>query len=119
MTESVGAAVDPALVRMVAELKQARHTAAQAKQRADDLAAQLRARLAENGTYDIGDFAVTVEPQVKFSEDIARTVLTAEQIAQCAVTRIDAAKAKDVLPPAVYRQCQAEHGVRKITVSAS
>ena len=65
--------------------------------------------------YAAGTLTITVSPNRRFDPVLAETTLPADVLAACQVTRIDPAKAKQILPPALYDQCLVDTGYR-ITV---
>jgi hypothetical protein len=75
--------------------------------------AQIKAKLGENlthGTYSVnGTPALTVSLGRRFDPVLAAEVLHPELAALCKVEVIDSTRAKAVLPPAVYRQCQRDN----------
>lgn len=72
--------------------------------------AQIKSKLAENhndGTYTInGKPVLSVATGHRFDPGLAAQVLPPELVALCQVTIIDSKRAKDLLPPALYTQCQ-------------
>lgn len=75
--------------------------------------AEIKAKLTGNltvGSYSInGKPALSVTPGRRFDPLLAATVLPAELAALCQATVIDSKRAKLVLPPALYQQCQREN----------
>jgi len=71
---------------------------------------ELKAKLTEHltyGSYTIGGKpALTISVGRRFDPTLAAQVLPAELIALCQVTIIDTKRAKEILPPAVFAQCQ-------------
>lgn len=65
--------------------------------------------------YAAGTLTITVSPNRRFDPVLAETTLPVDVLAACQVTRIDPAKAKQILPPALYDQCLVDTGYR-ITV---
>lgn len=68
------------------------------------------------GDYAEGNFKVSVQRNARFDPSLAKQVLSEEQFQEILVTKPDSAKAKDTLPPALYRQTQKE-SAPKVTVT--
>lgn len=68
------------------------------------------------GDYAEGNFKVSVQRNARFDPSLAKQVLSDEQFQEILVTKPDSAKAKDILPPALYRQTQKE-SAPKVTVT--
>lgn len=80
----------------------------------------LRQRLATllpMGTTKAGRHTVNVRVNKRFDVGTARSVLTLEELGACTDHIISASKAREVLPPERYAQCQAETGEPVVRVS--
>lgn len=65
--------------------------------------------------YNEGGVKIHLSPNVRWDEDTARERLSrvkngAYVISQLEVTKLDSAKAKEMLPPAIYKECGKSHG---------
>lgn len=76
----------------------------------------IRARIRAHGPGVVGDLRVHVTPQRRFSPVLAAELLTAEQLVEITETSLSGAKAKQVLPPALYEQLLCEIGEPRVTV---
>lgn len=92
-----------------------RQQAKEFEAQADALATEFF-RKRELGDYVEGDFKVSVQRNARFDAGLAKQVLSEEQFAEILVTRPDSNKAKEVLPPVLYRQTQKE-GAPKVSVT--
>lgn len=80
------------------------------EQRERDIKASIRALVPGPDTYQAGDVALTVSANRRFDAGLAERILPTELLDLCRVSKVDAAAAREVLPPAVYAQCMAEIG---------
>ncbi|MCA1696408.1 MAG: hypothetical protein LC749_17755 [Actinobacteria bacterium] len=82
---------------------------------------QLKAKIAENithGTYTInGKPALTVSTGHRFNPTLAAQILPPALATLCQVTTIDSKRAKAVLPPDLYAQCQKPNDNTTVTVN--
>lgn len=71
------------------------------------------------GKHHTGAGPITVSPNRRFNAEQAAAVLTEinpDLIPACSDTVISSAKAKAVLPPAVYERCMKQSGEHKVSV---
>lgn len=95
------------LVRRLAELNT--HITDLTEQ-TEQIKEKLRANL-NIGTYTINNQpAISIKPTRRFSPTRALTVLPVELLLLCQISVIDAKKAREVLPPALYASCQEDTG---------
>lgn len=90
-------------------------------ERCEGIKAKLRTELAI-GRYDTASgVKVAIVPQRRFNEEQARTVLTdhglGELLPLCMKEVVDSAKAKQVLPGAVYDLCMREVGDPRVSIA--
>lgn len=71
-----------------------------------ELKTKLAGDLTEGGYTINGKPVLNISVGRRFDPGLAAEVLPAELVALCQATVIDAKRAKDVLPPAIYAQCQ-------------
>jgi hypothetical protein len=71
---------------------------------------QIRSLVPGPDTYQAGDVALTVSANRRFDPATAERVLPAELLDLCRIAKVDAAAAREVLPPALYAQCMTEVG---------
>ena len=71
------------------------------------------------GTHATEAGSVRVSQTSRFDPDVAATTLPAELAAACTETVITAAKAKQVLPPALYLACSRPSGDPRVTITAA
>lgn len=84
---------------------------AQLTEAANDLKGRLRQLLPEPGTYTAeGAKVVTLAPNRRFDPVQAQRGLPGPLLDAIRVTKIDAATAKQVLPPALYELCMVDVG---------
>lgn len=76
----------------------------------------IKARIRQHGPGKVGDLTVNVSTARRFSPVKALEVLTPEQLASCTETTISTAKARQVLPPAVYEACMYPYGDARVVV---
>ena len=86
----------------------------------DDRIKQIVAELRDNlgaGRHTAGDHTVTVTPQRRFNPDRAAEVLAGSPLLEaCQETVVTSARAKQVLPPAVYETCMVEAGEARVSI---
>lgn len=70
----------------------------------------------EIDNYTEGDFLVSVQRNARFDPGLAMSVLSETEYDAILVERPDSAKAKDILAPARFRQCQKE-STPKVVIS--
>lgn len=105
---SAGTELDAQALTTWAQLRDVEARIKQLTEQADTLKATLREHLGA-GEYTVGRVPVfTIKPGHKYSEDRARAVLTADEIAACTVPVLDRAKVQAIVSPDVYRSCQVE-----------
>lgn len=103
--------LSPDIAKLVQLLTELAAAAKRISEQEAALKATLRAAIQPGDTGLInGQPAVRVTATRRFSETLARQALPPELFAQCLVPKVDAAKAKQVLPPALYQQLSAEVG---------
>jgi hypothetical protein len=95
-------------------LAEARVTEAEARKRKEDAQREfLRRHGKEIGTsVDMGGVVVELQRNRRFNEDLARTVLTAEQLEAISVPKLDSKKAAEVLDPEDYDRCMKQGSPR-------
>lgn len=75
---------------------------------------QIKEKLRANlnvGTYTINNQPViSIKPTRRFSPTRALTVLPTELLNLCQINIVDAKRAREVLPPALYASCQEDTG---------
>lgn len=69
------------------------------------------------GVTKAGEFSISVRENRRFDPLVAQDLLTPEEVLSCCVTTISASKAREVLPPARYAECQAPAGDPVVRVS--
>lgn len=69
------------------------------------------------GTTRAGGKSIQVRPNRRFDHETATRVLTPIEFQMCSVTALSAARAREVLPPERYAECQAEVGDPVVRVS--
>lgn len=78
---------------------------------------QRLATLCPIGTTKAGEFSVSVRENHRWDQARALSVLTDEELGSCSIVTLSASKARDVLPPARYAECQAPAGDPVVRVS--
>lgn len=104
------------LVARYAELERRRHSIVEEQ---DFIKGQLRKEF-EVGKHELATGTVTLSPNRRFDPKVAEQVLTQINpalIQACSVTKLDAAAAKKVLPPAVYESCMKESPDPKVVIA--
>ena len=76
--------------------------------------ATIRALVPGPDTYSAGDVTLSIAINRRFDPKTAERVLTPDVLDMCRVSKVDAAAAKAVLPPAMYIQCMAEIGEYRV-----
>jgi hypothetical protein len=98
--------LDPTHTQLVTQLVELNAQISDLTEQAETIKAKLRANL-DTGTHTInGRPAVTITPTRRFSTTRAQTVLPTELLTLCQIHVIDAKRAREVLPPALYESCQ-------------
>ena len=79
---------------------------------------QVKAELRQlgTGTHHGSNGTATITAQRRFDPQLAADTLPAELAAACTETSINAAKARKILPPALYEACSPETGQPRVTV---
>lgn len=80
----------------------------------------LRRRLSTllpHGTTRAGEYSVQVRENRRFDANKAVHILSPDELRACTVEIVSAARARDVLPPARYAECQAASGDPVVRVS--
>lgn len=77
---------------------------------------EIRQRIRQHGSGQVGALKVSVTAQRRFSPVLAVEKLTPEQLAEIADTTLSGTKAKHVLPPALYEELLYEYGVPRVSV---
>jgi hypothetical protein len=102
--------LDPSTRDIHTRLRQVQANLTRLQEEADLLKGQLRDQ-AGVGTHTVaGKTVFTIRPNRRFDAGLAERLLTPEFQQLCTITKIDAATAKRVLPPAMYDACSAEVG---------
>lgn len=102
------------LAPLAAELARVLADKAELETRERDIKARIRAIVPGPDTYAAGDATLVVSPNRRFDPKLAERVLPAELLDLCRTSKVDAAAAREVLPPALYDQCMAQVGDYRI-----
>lgn len=95
------------LDRLCSDYLDAKMYAEKYKEDADALKAEILNMHPKN--VELRGVALT-KPRATWSDEQARTVLSAEQIAACTESKLSGSLAKKVLPPAIYAACTKASG---------
>lgn len=87
------------------------------KQEADGIKATLRSTLGNVEGARIGEHTLTIRPTMRFAPDLALTVLTPEELSAVSATVPDASRARLVLSPQRFAQCQRASGEMTVRVT--
>jgi len=82
-------------------------------------ALQTEMRAYGEGAHESAKGTVTVSPQRRFNADRAAEVVPIDLYQLCQETVVSSARAKAILPPAVYEACMVEVGQPRVTVKAA
>jgi len=75
-----------------------------------DIKARIRGLVPGPDSYTAGSYTITVTPNRRFDPKTAERILPQELLDLCRVAKVDAAAAREVLPPALYQQCMTSVG---------
>jgi hypothetical protein len=90
---------------------------AEYRREADDLKALLRRHIGRAESVHIGRHVVTIRPTVRFSSRLAHQRLSPEELRLVCVLSADATKAKQLLAPQRYAECQQEYGEMTVRIT--
>lgn len=105
----------PDLVPLISRLAEVAQQRAELEVEEKTLREQLRPHLTVGERITIrGNPVLTLRPFRRFDPDLAKSAIPEQLLPLCTVTTVDSKRAKDVLPPAIYRACQAEYEPRVV-----
>lgn len=107
-TTTAGTELDAQALTTWAQLRDIETHIKDLTEQADTLKATLREHLGA-GEFTVGRVPVfTIKPGHKYSDRLARAVLTADEVAACTVPVLDRAKVQATVSPERYRAMQTE-----------
>lgn len=102
------------LAPLASELANILEAKADLEARERDIKARIRAAVPGPDTYQAGDVALSISVNRRFDPQVAERVLPTDLLDLCRISKVDAAAAKEVLPPAAYAACMSEVGEYRV-----